>query len=51
MNNTVGENHINRAFIELKICLQRPPILIYPDASKPYHLFTDTSKYCWEAAM
>ena len=35
-----------RAFKELKICLQRPAILVCPDPSKLCYFFTDASKYC-----
>ena len=37
--------------LELKKCLQRPPILTYPFAKKAYYLFTDASKYCEEATL
>ena len=27
------------------------PILVYPDPSKPYVLFTDASKYAWSCVL
>ena len=34
----------------IKTCLQKPTILVYPDPSKPY-LFTNSSKCCWVATL
>ena len=31
--------------------LESAPILIYPDKSKPFHLFTDASKYTWSSVL
>lgn len=39
------------AFEELKACLIRQPILVYPDPNLPYVLFTDASKYAWSAVL
>ena len=36
-----------QSFQMLKQMLTQEPILVYPDPSKPYVLFTDTSKYAW----
>ena len=37
------ESH-QTTFTYVKRCLERPPILIDPDPSKPYYVFTDASK-------
>ena len=31
--------------------LESAPVMIYPDKSKPFHLFTDASNYMWSAAL
>ena len=31
--------------------LESAPIMIYPDKSKPFHLFTDASNYTWSAVL
>ena len=31
--------------------LESAPVMIYPDKSKPFHLFTDASNYTWSAAL
>ena len=31
--------------------LQSPPMMIYPDKSKPFHLFTDSSKFTWSSVL
>ena len=40
-----------KAFCLLRDLLQEPPILIYPDPTKPYVLFTDASKVAWGAVL
>ncbi len=40
-----------KAFCLLHDLLQEPPILIYPDPTKPYILFTDASKVAWGAVL
>ncbi len=40
-----------KAFCLLRDLLQEPPILIYPDPTKPYILFTDASKVAWGAVL
>ena len=39
------------AFIMLKDKLCEAPILLYPDSSKPYTLFTDASKHGWAGVL
>ena len=39
------------AFDTLKSCLTEGPILVYPNPSKDYHLFTDASKDTWSAIL
>ena len=31
--------------------LESRPIMVYPDKSKPFHLFTDASNYTWSAVL
>ena len=31
--------------------LRSAPVMIYPDKSKPFHLFTDASNHTWSAAL
>ena len=31
--------------------ITQEPILVYPDPSKPYMLFTDASKYAWSCVL
>ena len=31
--------------------LQTAPIMIYPDKSKPFHLFTDSSNFTWSSVL
>ena len=31
--------------------LESAPIMVYPDKSKPFHLFTDASNYTWSAVL
>ena len=40
-----------RSFDLLKAMVSEEPILVYPDPSKPYVLFTDTSKYAWSCVL
>ncbi len=40
-----------KAFCLLRDLLQEPPILIYPDPTRPYILFTDASKVAWGAVL
>ncbi len=40
-----------KAFCLLRDLLQEPPILIYPDPTKPYVLFTDASKVAWGTVL
>ena len=47
----IWTNKHQNAFRELERWLQEPPILLYPDPSKPYLLFTDTSKYGRDALL
>ena len=35
----------------LKTMVSEEPILVYPDPSKPYVLFTDASKYAWSCVL
>ena len=34
-----------------KAHLESAPLMIYPDKSKPFHLFTDASNYTWSAVL
>ena len=40
-----------RSFDLLKAMVSEEPILVYPDPSKPYVLFTDASKYAWSCVL
>ena len=40
-----------RSFELLKTMVSEEPILVYPDPSKPYVLFTDASKYAWSCVL
>ena len=40
-----------RSFDLLKAMVSEEPILVYPDPSKPYVLFTDASKYAWSCIL
>ena len=40
-----------RSFDLLKTMVTEEPILVYPDPSKPYALFTDASKYAWSFVL
>ena len=40
-----------KVFLELKNHLQIPLIVIFLDTNNSYFLFTDASKYCWEATL
>ena len=40
-----------QSFHMLKQMLTQEPILVYPDPSKPYVLFTDASKYAWSCVL
>ena len=40
-----------QSFQMLKQMLIQEPILVYPDPSKPYVLFTDASKYAWSCVL
>ena len=40
-----------KSFNLLKTMVSEEPILVYPDPSKPYVLFTDTSKYMWSCVL
>ena len=40
-----------KAFNMLKEAMQKPPILVYPDPTQPYVLYTDASKYGWGAVL
>ena len=40
-----------QSFQMLKQMLTQEPILVYPDPSKPYVLFTDCSKYAWSCVL
>ena len=39
------------SFDLLKAMVSEEPILVYPDPSKPYALFTDASKYAWSCVL
>ena len=40
-----------QSFQLLKQMLTQEPILVYPNPSKPYVLFTDASKYAWSCVL
>ena len=40
-----------KSFDSLKAIVSEEPILVYPDPSKPYVLFTDASKYAWSCVL
>ena len=40
-----------KSFDLLKAMVSEEPILVYPDPSKPYVLFTDASKYAWSCVL
>ena len=40
-----------KSFDLLKLMISKEPILVYPDPSKPYVLFTGTSKYAWSCIL
>ena len=40
-----------QSFQMLKQMLTQEPILVYPDPSKLYVLFTDASKYAWSCVL
>ena len=40
-----------RSFDLLKAMVSEEPILVYPDPSRPYVLFTDASKYAWSCVL
>ena len=40
-----------KSFDLLKAMVSKEPILVYPDPSKPYVLFTDASKYAWSCVL
>ena len=40
-----------RSFNFLKAKVSEEPVLVYPDPSKPYVLFTDASKYAWSCVL
>ena len=40
-----------KSFELLKEYLLKEPILVYPDTSKPYTLYTDASKYAWAGVL
>ena len=40
-----------KSFDLLKAMVSEEPILVYPDPSKPYILFTDASKYDWSCVL
>ena len=40
-----------KSFELLKTMVSEEPILVYPDHSKPYVLFTDASKYAWSCVL
>ena len=40
-----------QSFQLLKQLITQEPILVYPDPSKHYVLFTDTSKYVWSGVL
>ena len=49
--NSYGILSVNNHFQMLKQMLTQEPILVYPDPSKLYVLFTDASKYAWSCVL
>ena len=47
----VARHICQRSFDLLKTMVTEEPILVYPDPSKPYILFTDASKYAWSCVL
>ena len=47
----VWDDICQRSFDLLKAKVSEEPILVYPDPSKPYVLFTDASKYAWSCVL
>ena len=47
----VWTDRCQRSFELLKEYLLKEPILVYPDTSKPYTLYTDASKYAWAGVL
>ena len=47
----VWDNICQRSFDLLKAKVSEEPVLVYPDPSKPYVLFTDASKYAWPCVL
>ena len=41
---TWGKEEI-AAFNQLRMCFTSEPVLVFPDSSKPFVIFTDTSDY------
>ena len=47
----VWDDTCQRSFDLLKAKVSEEPVLVYPDPSKPYVLFTDASKYAWSCVL
>ena len=47
----IWDDVCEQSFQMLKQMLIQEPILVYPDPSKPYVLFTDASKYAWSCVL
>ena len=47
----VWDNICQKSFDLLKAKVSEEPVLVYPDPSKPYVLFTDASKYAWSCVL
>ena len=47
----VWDDICQRSFDLLKAKVSEEPVLVYPDPSKPYVLFTDASKYAWSCVL
>ena len=47
----VWDDICQRYFDLLKVKVSEEPVLVYPDPSKPYVLFTDASKYAWSCVL
>ena len=47
----VWDNKCQKSLDLAKKQLESPPILIYPDKSKLFHLFTDASAHTWSAVL
>ena len=47
----VWDDICQRSFNLLKAKVSEEPVLVYPDPSKPYVLFTDASKYAWSCVL